>query len=141
MESQIEIFVSCLTFMIHSNCTMRKFSYIHQGASKQNKDRLFFDSFVAKLWHFQLTFAVVSRIFFLLCHLQHDFIHSQFPISWRKLEDFMSLVQDADIIRLFSSTPLLVMYTQMLLLIKMLRTKCVWMGVQGKLENSDDILW
>ena len=48
MESQIEIFVSCLTFMIHSNCTMRKFSYIHQGASKQNKDRLFFDSFVAK---------------------------------------------------------------------------------------------
>ena len=141
MESQIEIFVSCLTFMIHSTCTMRKFSYIHQGASKQNKDRLFFDSFVAKLWHFQLTFAVVSRIFFLLCHLQHDFIHSQFPISWRKLEDFMSLVQDADIIRLFSSTPLLVMYTQMLLLIKMLRTKCVWMGVQGKLENSDDILW
>ena len=141
MESQIEIFVSCLTFMIHSNCTMGKFSYIHQGASKQNKDRLFFDSFVAKLWHFQLTFAVVSRIFFLLCHLQHDFIHSQFPISWRKLEDFMSLVQDADIIRLFSSTPLLVMYTQMLLLIKMLRTKCVWMRVQGKLENSDDILW
>ena len=141
MESQIEKFVSCSTFMIHSNCTMRKFSSIHQGASKQNKDRLFFDSFVAKLWHFQLTFAVVSRIFFLLCHLQHDFIHSQFPISWRKLEDFMSLVQDADIIRLFSSTPLLVMYTQMLLLIKMLRTKCVWMRVQGKLENSDDILW